>query len=130
MKVRYSVTDAAGKVLVPEKVASGTNPTELTKIEGPKAPGDYRLRVQLEDAVGFVGPAATVPIPRDATPPAAPQEVAVTAPDTSRATQGFDVRWRNIVDAGSPIDAVHYPRPQRERSHRDRRAENHPRRQS
>ena len=107
-KVHYSVTDAAGKVLVPEKVVSGSNPTELAKIEGPKAAGDYRLRVQLEDAVGFVGPAASVPIPRDTTPPAAPQEVSVTAPDTPRAAQGFDVRWRNIVDAGSPIDAVHY----------------------
>ncbi len=29
-------------------------------------------------------------------------------PSTSRAAQGFDVRWHNIADAGSPIDKVHY----------------------
>lgn len=32
----------------------------------------------------------------------------MTAPTTTRTTQGFDVRWRDILDGGSPIDAVHY----------------------
>jgi hypothetical protein len=108
VKVHYDVVDAAGKVVVPEKVASGTNPTELPEVEAPAAPGDYRLRVWLEDAVGFTGPAAAVAIPRDTTPPAAPQDLSVTAPRTVRSAQGFDVRWRNIIDAGSPISAVHY----------------------
>jgi hypothetical protein len=93
---------------MPEAVLAGTNPTEIPKVEAPATPGDYRLRVWLEDAVGFTGPAATVAIPHDTTPPAAPQDLSVTAPTTARATQGFDVRWRNIVDGGSPIDAVHY----------------------
>jgi hypothetical protein len=107
-KVHYDVVDAAGKVVVPEKDVSGTNPTDLAGIEGPKAPGAYQLRVWLEDEVGFVGPAATTPIPRDTTPPAAPQDLSVTSPTTPRSEQGFDVRWRNIVDAGAPIDSVHY----------------------
>jgi hypothetical protein len=108
VKVHYDVVDAAGKVVVPEKVATGTNPTELAKVTAPQSAGDYRLRVWLEDAVGFTGPAATVAVPRDTTPPAAPQDLSVTASTTTRSAQGFDVRWRNIVDAGSPINAVHY----------------------
>jgi hypothetical protein len=108
VRVHYDVIDAAGKAVMPEKVATGTNPTELPKVDAPATPGDYRLRVWLEDAVGFTGPAATVAVPRDTTPPAAPQELSVTAPTTTRSAQGFDVRWRNIVDAGSPINAVHY----------------------
>ncbi len=107
-KVHYDVVDANGKVVVPEKVASGTDPSELTKIEGPKTPGAYQLRVWLEDEVGLVGPATTAPIPHDTTPPAAPQDVSVAAPSSPRTPQGFDVRWRNILDAGAPIDAVHY----------------------
>lgn len=107
-KVHYNVVDAAGKVVVPEQVIAATNPTTLDAIAAPKAPGDYRLRLWLEDQVGFSGAAATVPIPRDTTPPAAPQEISVAAPATSRADQGFDVRWRNITDAGAPIDALHY----------------------
>jgi hypothetical protein len=39
----------------------------------PKAPGEYRLRVWLQDSVGFIGAPATAPIPHDTTPPAAPQ---------------------------------------------------------
>jgi hypothetical protein len=107
-EVHYDVVDAAGKVVVPEKAASGTNPTELANVEGPKVPGAYQLRVWLEDEVGFVGPVATAAIPRDTTPPAAPQDLSVTVPTTARSAQGFDARWRNILDAGAPIDAVHY----------------------
>jgi len=107
-RAHYNIVDAAGKVVVPQKTALASNLTQLTNIEGPKAPGDYRLRVWLEDQVGLVGPAATVPIPHDTTPPAAPQEVSVTSPNTSRSDLGFDVRWRNITDNGAPISALHY----------------------
>lgn len=108
VKVHYNIVDAAGKVVVPQKTVAANNPTKLDSIEGPKAPGEYRLRVWLEDEVGLVGAAATVPIPRDTTPPAAPQEVSVTSPNSSRANQGFDVRWRNITDNGAPISGLHY----------------------
>jgi hypothetical protein len=107
-KVHYDVIDAAGKAVEPEHVVSGTNPTEIGNAEGPSKAGDYRLRVWLEDSVGLSGPPATVAIPRDTTPPAAPQDIAVTPPRASRAAEGFDLRWRNVPDAGSPIDAVHY----------------------
>jgi hypothetical protein len=80
----------------------------LKSINGPKAPGEYRLRVWLEDQVGWVGPASTAPIPRDTVAPAAPQDISVTAPETLRGADGFDLRWRNIVDSGSPINKVHY----------------------
>jgi len=107
-KVHYAILDAAGKAVVPEKVATATNPTSIAKVEGPEAPGAYQLRVWLEDAVGLNGPTATVPIPHDTTPPAAPQDVSVTAPQTSRSAEGFDVRWHNLADQGSAIDAAHY----------------------
>jgi hypothetical protein len=107
-KVHYNVVDASGKVVVPEKVAVGTNPTELANVPGPPQADEYYLRVWLEDEVGFVGPAASAPIPRDTTPPSAPQSLSVATPSTPRAGEGFDVRWRNIIDAGSPIDAAHY----------------------
>lgn len=107
-KVHYEIVDAADKVVVPEKTISATNPTEIKEIAGPRVAGDYRLRVWLEDTVGLAGPKAVVAIPRDTTPPAAPQEVSVTSPNTSRKDQGFDVRWRNISDNGAPIDAAHY----------------------
>ncbi|HEX7244019.1 MAG TPA: hypothetical protein VF245_00460 [Solirubrobacterales bacterium] len=106
--VHYNVVDAQGEVVVPAHTIASSSLTTIPEIEGPAERGDYRLRVWLEDSVGFTGPAATVPVPRDTTPPAAPQEIAVTPPTTSRAAQGFDVRWRNLVDQGSPIDEVHY----------------------
>ncbi len=107
-KIHYNIVNAANEVVVPEKTISGTNISALSKIEGPSKAGEYRLRVWLEDEVGFQGPASTAPIPHDTTPPAAPQEVAVTPPTASRAAQGFDIRWHNIVDQGSPIDEGHY----------------------
>jgi hypothetical protein len=107
-KVHYEVVDAKGNVVVPEKTASGTNLTQLSGIEGPKQPGDYRLRLWLEDTVGFSGAVSSAPVPHDTVPPAAPQDVSVTPPDTSRSANGFDVRWRNLTDAGSPINAAHY----------------------
>jgi len=107
-KVHYDVVDATGKVVMPEKILSATNPTVVPNIEGPPKAAELYLRAWLEDQVGLVGQPAIAPVPRDTTPPAAPQELSVTAPTTSRAAQGFDVRWRNEVDAGSPIDEVHY----------------------
>jgi hypothetical protein len=107
-KVHYQVVGAGGEALGAEKTISATDPTELAGIDGPAQAGEYGLKVWLEDSVGLIGPAATAPIPHDTTPPAAPQAVTVTAPTSSRAADGFDVRWRNIADAGSPIDAVHY----------------------
>jgi hypothetical protein len=107
-KVHYDVVNAAGAVVKPEQVLPGTNPTEITDVAAPQKAGEYRLRVWLEDQVGLTGPAALVPIPHDTTPPAAPQGVSVTSPATARTTQGFDVRWHNVTDAGSPIAAAHY----------------------
>lgn len=107
-KVHYLVLDAAGKVAVPERTVSETDPTSLADIEGSAEPGAYTLRVWLEDAVGLIGPAAEAPIPHDTTPPAAPQEVSVTPPETTRGIEGFDVRWRNVTDEGSPIAAARY----------------------
>jgi hypothetical protein len=106
--IHYEIVNAAGGVVVPEKTASGTDLSQLARIEDPSKAGDNRLKLWLEDEVGFTGPAVTAAIPHDTTPPAAPQDVSVVAPTTSRSTEGFDVRWRNIVDSGSPIDAGHY----------------------
>lgn len=46
-------------------------------------------------------------LPLDA-PPAAPQDVSVTPPFTPRSSEGFDLRWHDLTDSGSPIAAVHY----------------------
>jgi hypothetical protein len=108
VKVHYDVVDASNNVVVPEHVVSGANLTTLPDISGPAQAGDYRLRVWLEDEVGFTGPAAVTQIPHDTTPPAAPQGLSVTSPQTSRATDGFDVRWRDLTDSGAPINAAHY----------------------
>lgn len=106
--IHYNIVNAAGNVVVPTRTVSGTNLSVLPNIAGPERPGDYRLQVWLGDTVGFSGPASSAPIPRDTTPPGAPQSISVAAPDRSRAADGFDVRWRNIVDNGAPISAVHY----------------------
>jgi len=107
-KAYYNVVDAAGNVVTPAQAVGGANPTAVQTINGPKQAGDYRLRVWLEDEVGFVGPAATVQIPHDTTPPAAPQDLSVVAPKSPKGADGFDMTWHNIVDSGSPIDAAHY----------------------
>ena len=108
-KVHYEVVNAAGEVVVPEQTFSATNPTELRRIEGPaqarrlppaglargrsrlQRPGDHR---------------ADPPRHHAARRPAGP--LGDRAGTTSRAAEGFDLRWHNIVDTGSPIDAVHY----------------------
>jgi hypothetical protein len=107
-KVHYNLVNAGGEVVVPEHTVTATEPTETGTIEAPTKAGDYRLRVWLEDSVGLQGPAATVPVPRDTTPPAAPQDIAVTAPSTPRSADGFDLRWRNVPDSGAPINAARY----------------------
>jgi hypothetical protein len=107
-KVHYQVLNAAGEVVRPEQSVSATNPTGLVGIEGPAKAGDYRLRVWLEDQVGLTGPAAMMAIPHDTIPPSAPQGLAVAAPSAPRSAEGADLRWHNILDAGSPIDAAHY----------------------
>lgn len=106
-KVHYEIVDAAGRPVRPRQTLSATDPTSLTGIEGPADPGDYRLRVWLQDGVGHAGPAAEAPVPRDTTPPAAPQELRVTGP-TSHRVERFGLRWRNVLDAGSPIDTARY----------------------
>jgi hypothetical protein len=107
-KVHYEVIDSKGEVVVPERTVGGTDPTELAEFDGPAEPGAYRLRVWLEDEVGFVGPAAIAKVPRDDKPPPAPQGLSAASPDTPRSRQGFDVRWANVADDGSPIVAAHY----------------------
>ncbi|MGD9735126.1 MAG: Ig-like domain repeat protein [Solirubrobacterales bacterium] len=107
-KVHYKIVNAAGTVVVPEQTVSATNPTALGSIAGPKAAGDYQLRVWLEDAVGLSGPVATVPIPHDTTPPAAPQSLRVTGPSTAHWNSTVNLGWNDITDDGSPITTVHY----------------------
>jgi hypothetical protein len=106
-KVHYWITDASGNVVVPEQIATALNPTSLP-VAAPASAGAYELHVALEDEVGFVGPAATVSLPHDTTPPAAPQDISVTPPNAARSERGFDVQWTNIVDQGAPITAAHY----------------------
>jgi hypothetical protein len=107
-KVHYEVIDSTGQVVTPKRTVAATDPTEIAGIEGPEEPGAYRLRVWLEDEVGFVGPAAVAKVPRDDKPPAAPQRLSAASPDTPRSRQGFDARWGNVADDGSPIVAAHY----------------------
>ena len=106
-KVHYEILNSADEVVVPERVATGTNPTEVADIQGPKTPGAYHLKLWLEDSVGFVGQAAEVAIPHDTTPPAAPQSLRVAGADTHW-LEKLDLRWQNLVDEGSPIDTAHY----------------------
>jgi hypothetical protein len=107
-KVHYEVIDAAGNVLKPKQTVTATNPTQLSGIAGPSEAGDYRLRLWLEDTVGNVGAPATVEIPHDTTPPAAPQSLRVAAESTARRVDRFGLRWQNVPDPGSPIDTAHY----------------------
>ena len=106
-RVHYMVLNGKGEVVVPEQVVSGTNPTEVADIRGPAQPGAYRLKLWLEDSVGFQGPAAEAAIPHDTTPPAAPQELRVGGSGT-RWLDRADVHWTNVVNNGSPIDTARY----------------------
>jgi hypothetical protein len=105
--IHYNVVDSKGEVIVPAHTVAASSPTALPTIEGPAKAGNYRLRVWLEDSVGLTGPAASVPVPRDTTPPAAPQGLHVLGTTAHRVPE-FDVQWSNGADAGSPIDTAHY----------------------
>jgi hypothetical protein len=104
----YQVLDEAANVVEPTVTVKGENVTAVPDLATPRAPGNYKAKVWLEDEEGNVGAAASAVIPRDTTPPAAPQDLAVTAPGVSRTSQGFDVHWRDVTDGGSPIVAAHY----------------------
>jgi hypothetical protein len=112
--VRYDIVDATGKIVVPEHLLYKTGITEIPDVAAPPNPGDYTLRVWLQGEDNpfvnklNIGPAASVQIPRDTTPPGPPQELAATAPNTSRGEVGFDVRWHDLPDNGSPVDSVRY----------------------
>lgn len=108
VKAHYQIVDPSGRPVTPARALTATDSTEIPAISGPDRPGAYRLRVWLQDAVGHVGRPAEVDIPHDSKPPAAPQGLTVTPPSTSRAADGFDLRWHDLTDAGSPIDAAHY----------------------
>ena len=85
-KVHYDVVDAAGEVVVPEKVLSATNPTALAEHRrADQGRATTACGVWLEDQVGFSGPAADSADPprHDAARRAAGPPVA--APDTPRA---------------------------------------------
>lgn len=104
----YRMIDRAGQALGPTRVLGGEGVQGIEGLSTPERRDEYAVQVWLSDAEGNVGSAATVALPRDTVPPAAPQEVSVTAPGAPRAAEGFDVRWRNIGDDGSPIEAAHY----------------------
>jgi hypothetical protein len=104
----YRFLDASGQPVSPAQTVSAQDPEAIDALPTPPQRGEYKAQVWLSDEEGNVGAAATVPLPIDTTPPAAPQGLSVTAPDTSAADQGFDVRWENLTDSGSPIDQAHY----------------------
>ncbi len=105
---RYQLLDSAGEVLDGTHAVSGDNVQAIDNLPTPAQRGHYKLRVWLEDEEGNVGAASTAPLPIDTTPPAAPQRLQVAAPDTPRSSEGFDLRWSDLADDGSPIDAAHY----------------------
>jgi len=108
-RVHYQIVDGhSGDPLSPKQAIAGTNPTEIPVVNGPEERGYYKLRVWLEDEVGYVGQPADVEIPRDTTPPAAPQDLRITDASTERWAESFGLRWTNVVDAGSPINGAFY----------------------
>jgi len=104
----YRLLDGSGNPVGDAHAIGGENVQAIDGIETPARRCACAVQVWLTDAEGNVGSAASVPLPRDTTPPAAPQDVSVASPRSSRAAEGFDVRWRDVVDDGSPVDAAHY----------------------
>jgi len=104
----YRLLDGSGNPVGDTHAVSGENPQAIDGIATPTQRCACTVRVWLSDEEGNVGAAAEVPLPRDTTPPGAPQDVSVAPPGVSRAAEGFDVRWRDIADDGSPISAAHY----------------------
>lgn len=106
--VHYRFLDSSGQPASQAQTLDASNFEGLDSVPAPSQRGAYKAQVWLSDEEGNVGAPATVPLPIDTTPPAAPQGLSVTAPDAFRAAQGFDVHWDNLTDNGSPIDAAHY----------------------
>ena len=104
----YRYLDASGQPLGQVQTLSAQDPEAIDALATPPQRGDVKAQVWLSDEEGNVGAAATVPLPIDTTPPAAPQGLQVVAPETPRSDQGFDVRWDNLTDSGSPIEGAHY----------------------
>jgi len=104
----YRLLDGSGNPVGDPHALSGENPQAIDGIATPARRCACSVQVWLSDGEGNVGAAASVRLPRDTTPPAAPQDLSVASPGASRASEGFDVRWRNIADNGSPISAAHY----------------------
>jgi hypothetical protein len=104
----YQLLDASGDILGGTDFIEGGGVQAIDGLRTPAQRCACAVRVWLSDAEGNVGAPATMPLPRDTTPPAAPQDVSVASPGASRAAEGFDVRWRNIADDGSPISAARY----------------------
>ena len=104
----YQLLGASGEVLDGTHVVEGEGVQAIDGLQTPSQRCACSVRVWLSDEEGNVGAPASVPLPRDTTPPAAPQDLSVAPPASSRATEGFDVRWRDIADDGSPIAAAHH----------------------
>lgn len=104
----YEVRDRSGKVAIRARTVRGDDVESIRGIRSPSSRGYYTARVWLKDAEGNVGASAKVPLPLDTEPPAAPQGVSVAPSGASRAAAGFDLRWHNIADDGSPVEAAHY----------------------
>ena len=105
---RYQLLDPAGNPLDAAQALNADNVQAIDAIDAPAQRCACAVRVWLTDAEGNVGAPSTVALPRDTTPPAAPQRLQVAAPDTPRSKDGFDLHWTDIGDDGSPIDAAHY----------------------
>ena len=104
----YQLLGASGEVLGGTDAVEGDGLQAIDGLQTPAQRCACAVRVWLTDEEGNVGAPATMALPRDTTPPAAPQDVSVASPGTSRSAEGFDVRWRDIADDGSPISAARY----------------------
>lgn len=104
----YEFLDGSGQVVGSPHTVAGDDVQAIHELQTPAQRGDYTLSVWLSDEEGNAGAPASVPVPRDMTSPGAPQGLSVTPPDTSRGADGFDVRWHDVSDSGSPVAAAHY----------------------
>ncbi len=104
----YQLQNAQGEAFGPAQSVSGDGIAALKDVQAPAQRGPYTLSVWLSDQEGNMGAPASVALPLDTTPPAAPQNVTVAPTTTSRSQEALDVHWQNITDDGSPIAAVHY----------------------
>ncbi|HET6571864.1 MAG TPA: carboxypeptidase-like regulatory domain-containing protein [Solirubrobacterales bacterium] len=105
---RFQLLDPAGNPLGAAQVLRADNVQAIDGIDTPAQRCACAVRVWLADAEGNVGAPSSVELPRDTTPPAAPQRLQLAAPDTPRSRDGFDLHWTDIGDDGSPVDGAHY----------------------